>query len=462
MKILFKAFIMLTLLYCPDIFAQNSQMALIDSLISSQFKDNEPGGVVLVSKNGNILYNKAFGMANMELDVPMDDDMVFYIGSNTKQMTAVAILQLLEKGKLSLSDSLGKFLDCTPPVSYVTIKQLLSHTSGLNGEGYRDSLFVPEGTGRKAEAERYAARNMAFEAGTRWEYNNANYQILGYIIEEISGKTYEEYMKENVFLPAKMNSSSVANDEVLVKRRPAGYSNGRRGILNMKLCDAEELYASGGVLASTLDMYHWNEALKSGVLLDKNVLQQAYMPQKLESGEIAPYGFGRHLEDIHGSRAYRHGGAVPGFISETLYLPEEDVYVVMLLNSESGLMSQAVVRMVAAELIGKPFSFVESEIEQQFEGNYAGVYENENNELINITEIDGKVFFQRPGGRKYEIRHSAKDQFFFDFGFLRVDFLRSSGEKVDGLVFSRVGLTPTSWNKISNKAIGLSEKGDRL
>lgn len=461
MNLFCKAFSMLMLCYCPVIFTQDSAVTAIDKLMSSQFKKNEPGGVVLISKGGKIVYQKAFGIASMELDVPVSDDMVFYIGSNTKQLTAVAILQLFEKGKLSLEDSLGKYVSCKPPVSQINIRQLLSHTSGLNGNGYTDSLKIPAGNTRQAEAERYAARNMAFASGSRWEYNNGNYEVLGYIIEKISGKTYEEYLREYIFQPAGMNNSYVANDEILIKKRPAGYSNGRRGILNMNLHDTQDFYASGGVLSSAADMYKWNEALKSGILLKKETLQLAFTPQKLTDGRIAPYGFGWQIENIHGSKAYRHGGAIPGFISETLYLPSEEVFVVILLNSESAMLSQALARMMAAELIGKPFRFLESSMNERYRGTYMGLYENDRGERINITEQNGKVYFQRPGGRKYEIRHSVTDQFYFEKDFLWVEFQRNQKKKISGLVFSRVGLIATSWKKTDKPVLNLSESGQQ-
>jgi len=229
------AFLMLMLDYCP-IFAQDHAIAAIDKLMSSQFKANEPGANVLVSKGGKIVYHKAFGMANMELAVPSDTGTVYYIASNTKQFTAVAILQLLEKGLLSLDDTLGRYVKSTPPISQITIRQLLSHTSGLNGNGYRDSLNIPKGNTRQADAERYAARNMAFVAGSKWLYNNGNFQTLGYIIEKIIGKTYQQYLTENIFTPAGMSSTLVAtSDEALIKGRATGYGILRRGIVKIKL-----------------------------------------------------------------------------------------------------------------------------------------------------------------------------------------------------------------------------------
>lgn len=456
----FKALLMLMAGYCPVVFAQDSTVAMIDRLVSAQFKPNEPGATILVAKGGKILYHKSFGMANMELDVPSDTSMRYYIASNTKQFTAVAILQLLEKGLLSLDDNLGKYVNSKPPVSQISIRQLLSHTSGLNGNGYTDSLNIPAGDTRQAEAERYAARKMAFTAGSKWAYNNANFQTLGYIIEKLTGKTYRDYISENIFKPAGMGASIVVNDDdSLIKGRPAGYAILRRGIINMNLWNKKEFFASGGILSTAGDMYKWNQALKAGLLLNKKTLALAFTPQQLNNGQAAPYGFGWYIDNIRGSAAYRHGGAVPGFISETLYLPLEEVYIVMLINAESAVIPQVLTRIVAADLAGKPYKFLQSLVARQHIGKYAGVYENDKKEKVNITELNGKVYWQRPGGRKYEIRQSVTDQFYFDKDFLWVEFQRNEKKKISQLVFSRAGYTPNTWKKTEKPVMNLSETG---
>jgi CubicO group peptidase (beta-lactamase class C family) len=457
-----KALLMLMACYCP-VFAQDAAVAAIDKLMTSQFKANEPGATVLVAKAGKIVYHKAFGMANMELAVPSDTGMVYYIASNTKQFTAVAILQLLEKGLISLDDTLGKYVKSSPPLSQITIRHLLSHTSGLNGEGYRDSLNIPKGNTRQADAERYAARNMAFPAGSKWVYNNANFQTLGYIIEKITRKTYQEYLTENIFTPAGMSATLVATgDEPLVKGRATGYGIFRRGMVNMVLHDIQDLYASGGILTTARDMYKWNQALKSGVLIQKKTLELALTPQKLTSGQPVPYGFGWHIDNLRGNAVYRHGGAVPGFISETFYLPQEDVYVVILINSESAVIPQVLARIAAAELTDKPYKFQRAEIAPENLGKYAGVYESEKPEKVNITEENGKVYWQRPGGRRYEVMPSVTDEFYFEKDFLWLEFQRDGKKKITQLVFSRAGYTPNTWKKLQKPVMRLSETGQEL
>ena len=463
MKKFFSALVVLLAAYCL-VFGQSEVATRIDKLMSSQFKANEPGANVLVAQRGKVVYHRGFGMANMELNVPTDTATVYYIASNTKQFTAVAILQLMQRGLISLEDTLGKFVNCSAPAAGVSIRRLLSHTSGLNGNGYRDSLNIPKGKGPQAEAERYAAKKMAFVPGSKWAYNNANFQILGHIIEKLSGKTYAAYIKENIFVPAGMKASLVAvSDEPLVSGRASGYGILRRGIVNYPLHDTGEFYASGGILTTASDMLRWNRALVSGKLLQKKTWELSFQPITLLSGLTAPYGFGLYVDELRGSVVLRHGGAVPGFISETFYFPKEDIYIVILINSESAVIPQVLARIAASEFTNKPYRFEGGvALEKKKVGNYAGVYESDRMEKVNITEENGKVFWQRLGGKKYEVRGAYADEFYFEKDFLWLTFKRGLNSEVSELVFSRAGYTPSYWKRTDRAAMVLSENGQEL
>ncbi len=425
-------------------FCQDSLVAAIDRLLAAEFISDKPGGAVLVARNGQILYKKAFGMANLELDVPNSENTVFYIASNTKQMTAVAILQLMERGKLSLQDTIGKYVPCPPPASSITIRQLLSHTSGLvmnvTAPGFKEQAGKPL---------------TEFAPGTKWNYSNTGYTVLGHIIEKVSGLPYGQYMQENIFKPAGMASSWVANNERLVKNRAAGYTSGKRGYRNMPLENPAGLYASGGVQSTILDMYRWNEALRSGVLLKKTTLDLAFAPQQLANGDTTTYGLGWHIWDLRGSKSCRHGGAVPGFFSETLYLPGENIFVVILQNSESIAPITAYSRIIASMLTGNPYSFRETAVPQKTLYGFEGVYKNRHLELINMTAEDGKLYFQRPGGMKYQVKAATDHEFFFDRDYLWLEFERNTTKQTTGLLFSKAGITPSYWEKTDQPVLKL-------
>jgi hypothetical protein len=148
--------------------------------------------------------------------------------------------------------------------------------------------------------------------------------------------------------------------------------------------------------------------------------------------------------------------------SETFYLPGEDVYVVILINSESAVIPQVLARIAAAELTDQPYKFQRAEIAPENLGKYAGVYESEKPEKVNITEENGKVYWQRLGGRKYEVMPSVTDEFYFEKNFLWLEFQRDKKKKITQLVFSRAGYTPNAWKKLEKPAMRLSETGQEL
>jgi CubicO group peptidase (beta-lactamase class C family) len=458
MKLIHKIRIFSLLIFsCSTAFPQDSISSYIDQLAGKHFKNNMPGGVILASKEGKIVYQKAFGMASMELEVPMKEDMLLYIGSNTKQFTAVAILQLLEKGRLSLNDSIGKYVPCTSKACSITIRQLLSHTSGLGNK--KDSTVARtaniEGKDKSHLTLQYTRSPIDAEPGSKWAYHNGNYYVLAYILEKITGKSYEEYLTENIFKPAGMMSSYVANETSVIKNKASGYVQTRNGLNTGFMKDINALYSSGGILSTAEDLFKWNQALKSNILLKKETLQMAFTKQKLNDGTPVNYGFGWHLENLRGSRTYRHGGAVVGFISETLYLPDEDIFVTMLLNSEGPVPAVALTRVIASQYTKNPYQFNKIAINPTSLRLHPGLYQNQKRELINITASENQLYFQRPGGIRYALNPASVHHFFLDINYLWIEFHTNALSQTESLSFSQVGVGETSWSKTNKQTLKL-------
>jgi CubicO group peptidase (beta-lactamase class C family) len=431
----------------------------LNKLLQPYMMANEPGGVVLVAKKGDVVYKKAFGMANMELNVPVNDSMIFYIGSNTKQFTAVAILQLTEKGTLKLEDTLGKFISCPYPVSGITIEQLLSHTSGMGSinETPAYKLIDRKGVTPAELVKYYTNLPIDFPTGSRWAYNNANFYILGYLIEKLSGQSYADYVTENIFKPAGMFSSYIGKESLIIKNRPSGYTNFRLGIFNSRISTVELLYSSGGIQSSADDMLRWNRALNGGKLLRTETLHHIYKPQTLTNGKQTTYGMGFHLQELHNSPALRHGGLVEGFTSETLYLPNEDVYVVILLNEETSKIPLVpLARIIAGLSINKPYSYTEIAISKDELPKFIGSYENKAGELVNISSLNDKLSFQRPYGMVYPLHYAGNNEFFLDKDLIRVDFTLEVDGKVKSLKTSQADVGLTEWFKTERPALNLA------
>ena len=394
----------------PTGYAQSHLTTFIDSLVLKEIKPDQPGVAILVARRNSVIYEKAFGMADAQAGIPLKEDMPFYIGSNTKQFTAVAILQLFEQGKLSLQDTLGTFISSPTPINTITLQQLLAQTSGLG-----DNIDSP----------------MRFTSGTQWEYNNENYQLLGKVIEKVSGLAYADYLDRNIFRPAGMFHSSIDK--------------------------GSKAYATGGIQSTPGDMFKWNQALKSGKLLKPQTLQLAFTPQPLQDGKTTAYGFGWRLGELQESPILWHGGLFPGYSSETIYLPREDVYLVMYIHSDtSKIPIIPLSRIIAAMAIGRPYIFTETYIDKNFLRLYTGVYEDHSGFLVNISTDDRQLFFQRPYGQKYPITYGGDQEFFFNKDYLRIKFMKDSSGQIHRLVFSQVGISSSEWIKTARPLLKLA------
>lgn len=442
--------------------AQSPLYIEIDKLMKPYMNPAEPGGVVLVAKKGEVLYEKAFGLANVELNVPNTDSSVFYIGSNTKQFTATAILQLAEKGKLKLDDSIGKYIaNCPYPVSGIRIEQFLSHTSGMGSKNETPAYRAIDRKGMTPLqlVNYFTTLPIDFPAGTKWQYNNANFYVLGYLVEKLSGMSYADYITSTIFKPAGMSRSYMDKEAAIVPNRTSGYLNFRLGVQNTRITTVESLYSSGGIQSTAGDMLKWNRALNNGTLLKPESLKRLYTPQTLLTGQQTKYGMGFHLQELKGSVAYRHGGLVEGFTSETLYLPGEDVYVVILLNEEtSKIPIVPLARILAGIAIGKPYIYTAQPIDPKSVEKYVGVYERMPGEVINIQLYDGKLTFQRPMGALYDLTYAGNDEFFLPRDLLRTAFTTDSAGNINSLRLSQADDALSTWNKTKRAALTLTKE----
>jgi CubicO group peptidase (beta-lactamase class C family) len=320
-------------------FAQQKEdkqlFANFDKMLSEQFKTNETGATALVARKGQIIYKKAFGMANLEYNIPMQVDNIFRIGSITKQFTAVAILQLMEQGKLNLQDSINKFIPDYPTQGHkITIEHLLTHTSGIQSyTGMKD--FEKKMTLDLTPTELidyFKKEPMEFAPGTKWNYNNSGYFLLGYIIEKVSGKTYPQYIEENFFKPIGMTHSLFGSDSKIVKNRAGAYEKDSTGFVNAPYLNMNQPYSAGSIQSTVEDLFKWHQAVHAYKLVKKESLDKAFTKYKLTDGKETEYGYGWGLGDIQGSPTIGHGGGIPGFLTQSIYLPKEDVLVAVFSN----------------------------------------------------------------------------------------------------------------------------------
>lgn len=311
---------------------------LLDGYVSENYSKYSPGCAVLVAKNGNIIFQKGFGKANLELDVPVIPESVFRIGSITKQFTAVAILQLVEQQKIKLNDSIQKFIkNYHSKGETITIENLLTHTSGIKPyEGIDAKVpnairvdFSPE-----ILIDSLDKLPLDFVPGSKYQYCNSNYFLLGKIIEEVSGQKYQTYLQEQIFSRIGLISTSYDNPEEVLKNRVSGYSAISVEYKNAGFISMSTVYSAGALLSNVKDLYRWHQALNNGELLKNDTWRQVISPFKLNDGKWSEYGFGFFIKNENNVKSIGHGGAIDGFRAVEIYYPEKDLYIVLLCNSE--------------------------------------------------------------------------------------------------------------------------------
>ncbi|WP_431610940.1 serine hydrolase domain-containing protein [Chryseobacterium sp. 'Rf worker isolate 10'] len=309
----------------------------IDSIIQTEFGNkNEPGGVFLITQNGKNLYRKAFGKANLELNVNMTPDNVFQIGSMTKQFTAIAILMLEQEGKLNVNDPVSQYIKEYPNGDKITIHHLLTHTSGIKDFTKIKSLSSIAQKDMKPEEMVNFFKNepVDFAPGEKFDYNNSGYVVLGYIIELVSGTSYEDFIKKNIFDKIGMSHSYYASDRKVIPQRAYGYHKKEQGFVNKTVISFSIPFSSGSLMSTADDMLKWQQALNQNLLLNLKETQKAFQKYKLNNGEEFTYGYGWHLKEINGIPDREHGGSIFGFKSMGIYIPSEDIYMIGFSNCD--------------------------------------------------------------------------------------------------------------------------------
>lgn len=433
----------------------------VTKLLADVYKLNETGATALIARNGTVIYKKAFGMANLELNVPMQIDNVFRIGSISKQFTAVAILQLQEQGKLELQDDIKKFIPDYPTHGYtITIEQLLNHTSGIknytsikewDGQAQRKD-FTSE-----ALVDYFKNQPMDFPPGTKWDYNNSGYVLLGYIIEKVSGKTYAEYIVDNIFSPLGMIDSYYGDHIPIIKNRVSGYEPAKDGVANTDFLSMTQPYAAGSLLSTVEDLFKWHLAVHSYKLVKKEILDKAFISSKLVNGKSTNYGYGWFMGNLQGSSTIEHGGGINGSLTNAIYLPKEDVFVTVFSNCTCKPTSDVSTK-IAGLVINKPFG---EQKEIMLTGidltKYTGAYENEDGEQRTIRIDSKKLTSQRGDGTLYKIKPYAKNKYFFENSMSLMEFTEDVKGTITGHKFSTGTRSETYWKKI-NKPISIAPK----
>lgn len=306
----------------------------IDSFMTSYVDIKQFNGNVLVLQKGKEVFEKSYGLADIELNVSNKRNTVFRIGSITKEFTAVLIMQLVEQGKINLDSSLIKYLPWFDTIgSKIKIKHLLSHTSGLenytlNSDFYKETAYFSESP--KKFAEKYLKYNqLLFEPGTKYQYCNTDYYLLGLVIEAVTGETYEKVLQEGILKKANMPNSGIDSITTIIPNRAKGYEYGYDGYVNATPINmASSIYAAGAMYSTVDDLKNWQSALDGNKLLSMKTKELLFSPF------INNHAFGFFVNKLKtGETAIGHPGGINGFSSFMIHFLESDITVILLDNT---------------------------------------------------------------------------------------------------------------------------------
>src|SRR5215813_3797712 len=342
--------------------------AKVDKLAAEALEQSGvPSASLAVVKDGQIVYLKAYGSARLEPKTPATSSMRYSIGSISKQFTAAAMLLLQEEGKLSLDDKVAKFIPDLTRANEVTIRQLLSHTSGYQDywpQDYVMPMMLKPVTATKILAL-WARRPLDFDPGTKWQYSNTNYVMAGVIIEKVSGKPLLQFLKEKVFAPLGMASVANIDEKRLGDTDPTGYMRYALGPLRMAPKEgAGWLFAAGELAMSAEDLAKWNISIMDQKLLKPASYRELEREAQLNNGMGARYGLGVTLGMEAGHRAVSHGGEVSGFVSESVVFPDERVSVVALTNQDASSAADDIAHGIVPLLFEKSDPLTPEKLEQ--------------------------------------------------------------------------------------------------
>lgn len=353
----------------------------IDELISNRLNRIAPGAAILVSKNGQLLYERGFGLANVELNVLVKPNMLFRIGSITKQFTAVAILQLMEKGKLSLSDSIQKYMTDFPWKGHtITIENLLTQTSGipdyLNFELNLPNPFRID-LSTKQIIDSIKKQPLSFSPNSKFDYSNSNYFLLGNIIEQVSGIPYPTYLRQEIFEPIGLTQTYYDEPHKIIPNRVNGYEKKDTNYINADFISMSTFFSCGGLISTTEDLNKWNNSLNNEKLLKKETIEKAQQPFKLSNGNYSEYGYGWFIRNLEGSKTVEHGGNIFGFRAAEIYLPSEQIFVTGLFNCrQTNTDEQELCYDIVKLILGKSL-IKEIALKDDILNRYVGTYTNE-------------------------------------------------------------------------------------
>ncbi len=410
------------LLFAANAVAQDP-LPRMQQVIQSYVTDKSFMGSILVAKDGKLLINQGYGDADLEWNVPNTPDTKFRLGSLTKQFTAASILLLEERGKLKVEDPVSKYLPDAPAAwEKITIYNLLTHTSGIpNFTSFPDYRTTEWKDTTPAElVARFRDKPLEFEPGTKFNYSNSGYILLGYLLEKISGQSYGDFLQQNIFTPLGMADSGIDTNAAILPKRAQGYSPSPKGIQHTGYISMTIPFSAGAIYSTTGDLLKWEQGLFGGKVINETSLKKMTTPFK-ES-----YAFGLFIGENGGHKQISHGGGIEGFNTSLNYYPDDKLTVVVLanLNGDPGAIAANLGKLALGQSVILASERKEVSVSPTVLADYAGKYQLTPTLDNVITVEDGHLMTKLGDQPKLQLYAESDSKFFLKVVDAEVEFFR--------------------------------------
>jgi CubicO group peptidase (beta-lactamase class C family) len=419
--------------------AAAQDVARMQQVVQASVDQGEFTGSVLVARDGEVLLDQGYGLANREWSIPNAGDTKFRLGSVTKQFTAVGLMLLNERGLVDLEAPVKTYLPDAPAAwDAITVRHLLNHTSGIpnftNDPDFPKWAILP--TTVAELVSRFDAQALRFTPGARYEYSNSGYIMLTAIIEAVSGKSYADYMTESLFQPLGLGDTGYDSHARILPRRASGYTPSADGVVNADYADMTVPQGAGALYSTTRDLLKWEQALFGGRVLRPESLAQLTTPN------LGNYALGLMVVEKDGHRIVSHGGGIQGFNTFLGYDATDRMTVVVLGNlngSAPDRLGDQLLTLARGGSVTLPTDRVAVSLPADSLAAYEGVYALAPTFSITVTVSDGKLMAQATGQPAFELHAAEPDQFFLTVVDARVSFTRDSAGQVQGLILHQNG-----------------------
>lgn len=412
----------------------------IDELMTAfnaQYKFN---GSVLVAQKGKVLIEKGYGWKNKKDSIKVDGNSIYQIGSVTKQFTSAIIMKLQEQGKLNVNDKLSKYFPDLRFGDSITIHNLLTHSSGIYNYT-NDGKFMNAEALKSQSHEKmislFKDKKLDFLPGSKYSYSNSGYLLLGYIIEKVSGKSWEKNMYEHILNPLKMSHSGFDFVALNSKDKATGYFFlDAKAAQPASVIDSTASYAAGSLYSSVGDLYKWERAVTSKKILSPASWEKTFTPFK------SKYAYGWIVDSIYDRKIIWHNGGIYGFNSHLLRFPNEELVIILLANRPSPELG-TIANSIASIVFGLPYEIPHARVEIQLPEatlqQYAGTYQLSPEATVTVLVKEGKLKTQITGQPEFELFAERENFFFLKVVDAQAEFQKDANGKVDKLIIFQNG-----------------------